>query len=601
MSAEACNPILSGRDLDSTSAGLRLRTKNRSQRRAVGPQSLRVESAACAALLLLALATEGQCGAVDETPQPQVPAAKGAKGVLEVWRKGHRSNEGTPRVAIGDSLAVVTCNLDGWLIDLINQRRIEGVGTASPDALREFAQLNADGGAKWRDENSKNAEVLKAHEQTRETFEADLKKWQLEKKDAEAQRQKIGVGSGELAPLEQRLRNINETLAPLEAKLADYNKALTRQKALDQSRGVFQALLEDVKRGLYLILDDSELRQTLPTNAAEPNFTTDPATTNTYHLLYYNLEQTAEDIPAWNRLYNGIHPTLTPSVRVGVFIENKQFILPTRVKVDAKDRRLMLQLEVYPMWKLVVVGLIIVGSLIVLLRMIGSTDILRDPDTCLRPDGVHQFSLARCQMAFWFFIVVSSFVLLWIVTRQLDTINDTSLWLIGIGSGTALGAAMISATAASADIKEMNRYILVNKNRTIPELDQSIADNQRAIHNAKVALAAAADEPARTAAQATLDRELEEGRRLDAERAYKSLAAKKAGSVRQLLFDLLNENNKISFHRFQMLVWTAILGFVFVVKVVYDLAMPDFSATILALVGISAGTYVGFKLPAAVR
>ncbi len=50
-----------------------------------------------------------------------------------------------------------------------------------------------------------------------------------------------------------------------------------------------------------------------------------------------------------------------------------------------------------------------------------------------------------------------------------------------------------------------------------------------------------------------------------------------------------------------MLVWTVVLGFVFVTKVVYDLAMPEFSATVLALVGISAGTYVGFKLPAAMR
>jgi hypothetical protein len=46
-----------------------------------------------------------------------------------------------------------------------------------------------------------------------------------------------------------------------------------------------------------------------------------------------------------------------------------------------------------------------------------------------------------------------------------------------------------------------------------------------------------------------------------------------------------------------MAVWTVVLGFVFVVAVYNTLAMPDFSATLLGLTGISAGTYVGFKIP----
>jgi uncharacterized protein involved in exopolysaccharide biosynthesis len=57
--------------------------------------------------------------------------------------------------------------------------------------------------------------------------------------------------------LEERLRVIIQSLAPLEAKLANYNSALARQKELDQDRGVFRALLEQVKGNLYLILDDN--------------------------------------------------------------------------------------------------------------------------------------------------------------------------------------------------------------------------------------------------------------------------------------------------------------------------------------------------------
>jgi len=42
--------------------------------------------------------------------------------------------------------------------------------------------------------------------------------------------------------------------------------------------------------------------------------------------------------------------------------------------------------------------------------------------------------------------------------------------------------------------------------------------------------------------------------------------------------------------------FTVILAVIFVVKVGSSLAMPDFDATLLALMGISNGTYLGFKL-----
>ena len=64
-----------------------------------------------------------------------------------------------------------------------------------------------------------------------------------------------------------------------------------------------------------------------------------------------------------------------------------------------------------------------------------------------------------------------------------------------------------------------------------------------------------------------------------------------------VMYDLLAENNVISFHRFQIFVWTLILGIMFVANVYNELAMPEFSATLLGLLGISAGTYIGFKLP----
>jgi hypothetical protein len=51
--------------------------------------------------------------------------------------------------------------------------------------------------------------------------------------------------------------------------------------------------------------------------------------------------------------------------------------------------------------------------------------------------------------------------------------------------------------------------------------------------------------------------------------------------------DLVTDANVVSFHRFQMNVWTVIMGFLFL-AVYKDLAMPQFSGTMLALMGISA-------------
>jgi hypothetical protein len=65
------------------------------------------------------------------------------------------------------------------------------------------------------------------------------------------------------------------------------------------------------------------------------------------------------------------------------------------------------------------------------------------------------------------------------------------------------------------------------------------------------------------------------------------------------LLDLLSDANGISLHRFQMMVWTLVLGIIFVASVVYTLGMPTFGGTLLAIMGISGGTYLGFEFPEA--
>jgi len=78
------------------------------------------------------------------------------------------------------------------------------------------------------------------------------------------------------------------------------------------------------------------------------------------------------------------------------------------------------------------------------------------------------------------------------------------------------------------------------------------------------------------------------------ERSNLGAVASSHGFWRDLVTD---ECGAVALHRFQIVAWTAILGGVFLRGVLWDLSMPELSATTLALMGISSGTYIGFKLP----
>lgn len=66
---------------------------------------------------------------------------------------------------------------------------------------------------------------------------------------------------------------------------------------------------------------------------------------------------------------------------------------------------------------------------------------------------------------------------------------------------------------------------------------------------------------------------------------------------RGFLLDILSDGGGLAIHRVQAAAWTLVLGVVFCVTVYRTLFMPQFSFTLIALMGISAGTYVAFKLP----
>jgi hypothetical protein len=269
---------------------------------------------------------------------------------------------------------------------------------------------------------------------------------------------------------------------------------------------------------------------------------------------------------------------------VGFFTSNGNVahVMALPLGTDKADPQLEfhLQLLAWDGWTIGCVSLIGI-AVAVFLYMLLRTGIVRDSTCVVRPDGLPPLSLGRCQMAFWFFLVITAFCFLWIITGRgdTDTINGTILTLIGISAGTGLGSAIVSKneapTAAAKDEAAKAAYPY-----KIKEAQKALEDANRAGDKDRVKV---------LESQVT---EFED-----------ALTKWRAENRNQLLLDLFSEESVstdadrvITFHRFQIVVWTLVLGVVFVSEVMTKLAMPVFDATLLTLMGISSGTYLGFKV-----
>lgn len=174
-----------------------------------------------------------------------------------------------------------------------------------------------------------------------------------------------------------------------------------------------------------------------------------------------------------------------------------------------------------------------------------------------------RYSLGKTQMAWWFLIVLGSYLYLAIVTWDTTTLTGQAIALMGISAATGLGARAIDTQSRRVLPKPNSLGAApedgaVPENATAPE-DGAVPDNgaQTAEPNATIAL----------------------------------LASK------GFLTDLLSESDTISLHRLQIVIWTVVLSAVFLWSVIWELSMPEFNGPMLALMGVASGTYVGFKIP----
>jgi outer membrane murein-binding lipoprotein Lpp len=236
--------------------------------------------------------------------------------------------------------------------------------------------------------------------------------------------------------------------------------------------------------------------------------------------------------------------------------------------------------------------LVILVTLILLLWLCRTTNIIREPGPPPVPGKHRPYNLGRAQMAFWFFLIYASYMTIWLITSALDTITASLLALMGISAGTALGEALIDNGKEQAKTNQVQDLTAQKQ-----ALEQTLTEVQPQVEAANTSVASSVTDQAN---RDSLNRQLVEGRtRLgQIDQQLRTIAADAPPTVSSgFLRDILSDGSGYSFHRFQIFAWTIVLGIIFVSSVYNDLTMPEFSPTLLGLMGLSAGTYIGFKFP----
>ncbi len=301
--------------------------------------------------------------------------------------------------------------------------------------------------------------------------------------------------------------------------------------------------------------------------------------------LHLHLEITPENKEVWTDLLGEPSGTRRP-VTFSIGLENQSPF--ESVFNEANPVLLTVISPVYG----VVALLVVLFTLILFLWLARKTNIIREPGPNPGGGKLKPYNLGRTQMAFWFFLIYVSYLVIWLITDALDTITPSLLGLMGISAGTALSEALIDsgkATAQSGQLQDLTAEKQTLE-QSIPQLEAQLAEI-----NAKTTTT-----PEDVANRDNLNRQLQNSRTRLAQinqQLQPLTPASSASASRGFLQDILADASGYSFHRFQIFAWTIVLGIIFVSSVYNRLTMPEFSATLLGLMGLSSGTYIGFKFP----
>jgi hypothetical protein len=145
------------------------------------------------------------------------------------------------------------------------------------------------------------------------------------------------------------------------------------------------------------------------------------------------------------------------------------------------------------------------------------------------------FSFSKSQFAFWTFIIISSFIYIWALTGDLNSINNTALILLGITSITIVTSNLINIDEEKHALSAQSTMNLLDSRIKGPEEKSNFFQ------------------------------------------------------------DILSDADGISIHRLQAFVFNLVFGMAFFKSVFFNYTMPEFSTAQLILLGLSNGTYAFLK------
>jgi hypothetical protein len=297
--------------------------------------------------------------------------------------------------------------------------------------------------------------------------------------------------------------------------------------------------------------------------------------------LIFKLSRNPDANLTWNSVLR--RPSLFighKDVLISVGYENEERGVPT---ISKEKNFTLVIVKAFSFWICV---LIILVLLVILFWLAKSTEMLKEPFAIGENGHKRPYSLALTQMTFWYFLVVSAMIILFLITKEFPDVNSTVLILIGISSLTALSSEAINYNKLSEVKKKL--VSLKAEKKTLSNRITEIKDKLKQ------------------------ESELEPSEKLELEKEKKDSeiklyeiiqsipqynASNKVYFSKGFLRDLVSDATGVSLHRFQIAVWTLLFGFYFCYSVWNDLKMPELDPTYLALMGISSGTYIGFKIP----
>jgi len=168
--------------------------------------------------------------------------------------------------------------------------------------------------------------------------------------------------------------------------------------------------------------------------------------------LQFYLRMTPENRTSWKNVLSP--PTLKRAVRFSVGLELQD---PFETLLTHEQNPVTLTV-INQGWALVALT---IGAIFALcfFWLAVTTPILMERASAREGETVLRYSLAKVQLAVWFFVVFGAFFTIWLATGNYDTLNSSIVATLGISAGTALGDAYIKSRQESGALGagEMHR------------------------------------------------------------------------------------------------------------------------------------------------